>query len=464
MSKLISSSLLILLFFLIVFTRSFAGIYIFGIRLGEYLVAFGLVSSLIIFFLPNKFIKAPNLIHNIFRLILISFFITLLVTDASFVDTYTYKTSSYIWTAAYFFIGYYFLENRISSKVLYVFLFGYFVLYVFGTGNYPDALINWFKDFGDKFTFVKASDMVLATVLINLISVNKLKKSHSYIIFVISVSTFIPLITQMSRMALASLVIFTLIYLFLNFKFIFFSVKNLIILLTLSPLIFFLSTFRVTQFDFSSIPTDNLENVKLVSVVDEELDKITRIHDNTQIDTFMSLYFEQRYVPNVAYNRDNNTLVDTGWHNKLISTDGTFNWRLSMWQDLYYYQASENKLIFGYGYNEFLPVFNLAYDSQNMFRVGHDKSNEHVHNYLVNIFGRGGISQLFLVSFLHFIMYFFYYKKFKNHNILLLVIPALLNSMTDIAMEGVQFPINFYLLYGYFFSEGINLKTDKINL
>ncbi|GIR19840.1 hypothetical protein CM15mP35_01010 [bacterium] len=35
------------------------------------------------------------------------------------------------------------------------------------------------------------------------------------------------------------------------------------------------------------------------------------------------------------------------------------------------------------------PVFNLAYDSQNMFRVGHDKSNEHVHNYLINIFGRG---------------------------------------------------------------------------
>ena len=107
MNKLISNSLLTLLFFLVVFTRSFAGIYIFGIRLGEYLVAFGLVSSFIIFFLPNKFIKVPNLIHNIFRLILISFFMTLLVTDASFVERYTYKTSSYIWTLAYFFIGYF---------------------------------------------------------------------------------------------------------------------------------------------------------------------------------------------------------------------------------------------------------------------------------------------------------------------------------------------------------------------
>ena len=60
--------------------------------------------------------------------------------------------------------------------------------------------------------------------------------------------------------------------------------------------------------------------------------------------------------------------------------------------------------------------------------------------------------------------YFLYYKKFENHNILLLAIPALLNSLTDIAMEGVQFPINFYIFYGYFFSEGINLKTDKIKL
>jgi hypothetical protein len=29
------------------------------------------------------------------------------------------------------------------------------------------------------------------------------------------------------------------------------------------------------------------------------------------------------------------------------------------------------------------------------------------------------------------------------------------NSMTDITMEGVQFPINFYLIYGYILSTGI---------
>jgi hypothetical protein len=39
------------------------------------------------------------------------------------------------------------------------------------------------------------------------------------------------------------------------------------------------------------------------------------------------------------------------------------------------------------------------------------------------------------------------------------MVPPLFNAMTDISMEGVQFPINFYLIYGYLLSEGINLKN-----
>ena len=46
----------------------------------------------------------------------------------------------------------------------------------------------------------------------------------------------------------------------------------------------------------------------------------------------------------------------------------------------------------------------------------------------------------------------------------MLIIPPLFNSMTDIAMEGVQFPINFYLIYGYLLSYGINLKEGKPSL
>ena len=96
-----------------------------------------------------------------------------------------------------------------------------------------------------------------------------------------------------------------------------------------------------------------------------------------------------------------------------------------MWQDLYYYQASENNVIFGYGYNEVLPVFNLAYDSQNMFRVGHDKSNEHVHNYFVNIFARGGIFQLIFFILFHVSIVLYWNRKYLNYTILIYLIPSL---------------------------------------
>ena len=35
-----------------------------------------------------------------------------------------------------------------------------------------------------------------------------------------------------------------------------------------------------------------------------------------------------------------------------------------------------------------LPVFDLAYDKDNVFRIGHDKANEQIHNYLINIFAK----------------------------------------------------------------------------
>ncbi|GIR20151.1 hypothetical protein CM15mP35_04120 [bacterium] len=41
----------------------------------------------------------------------------------------------------------------------------------------------------------------------------------------------------------------------------------------------------------------------------------------------------------------------------------------------------------------------------------------------------------------------------------MLIFPSLFNSMTDISMEGVQFPINFYLTYGYLLTTGIRLKS-----
>ena len=53
------------------------------------------------------------------------------------------------------------------------------------------TVATWFKSVGDRFTFVKASDMVLATIILNLISLNTLKKTHSYLFFIFSTSNFV---------------------------------------------------------------------------------------------------------------------------------------------------------------------------------------------------------------------------------------------------------------------------------
>ena len=238
------------MFFLVVFTRSFAGIYFLDIRLGEYFVALGMLLAFSIFLIPNRYIETPLIIHNIFRIIIFAFLITLVVTDADFLSRYTYKTSSYIWTLSYLFIGYYFLKDTIDKRIFYAFFLGYLILYIFGTGNYPDVLINWFKDFGDKFTFVKASDMVLATIILNILAINTLEKRQSYLFFIFSVGIFIPLITQMSRGALIALFIFSTFYLVFNFKFIFFNFRNLLALFILGPIVFFASTFGLPSLIF----------------------------------------------------------------------------------------------------------------------------------------------------------------------------------------------------------------------
>ena len=177
MNNLISKSIIGLVFIILVFTRSFAGLYINNYRIGEYLVGAGLLTALFLLFIPNKFIKVPLAIHNNYRFLIIAFFITIYTTGTSLTATYTYRTSSYIWTAAYIFVGYYFLKNKINKNVFFLYLSGVFIVYIFGTGSYPDFLMNIFRNYGDKFTFVKASDMVLMIIITNIIALNSLEKN-----------------------------------------------------------------------------------------------------------------------------------------------------------------------------------------------------------------------------------------------------------------------------------------------
>ena len=359
MKNQISNFLLIIFFGLLVFTRSFAGIYFFEYRIGEYLVAIGLLLTIFIFINYKKNYEFNKVSLNIFRTIFVAFLLSSFVTGSDLLWTYTFRVTSFIWTASYVFVGYYLFKDFLNKKNSLILFFGVLIIYIFGTGNYPDFLINIFKQIADKFTFVKASDMVLAIVITNLISLNVLEKNNSYIYFLVTVTSFFPLIVQMSRGAAVSLFLFAFLYICFNFKFIFFKWKNLLITVLGIPLIFTLSTYRITQFDLSSVPLEQLDQV-LVDSFDDEVGKIKRLtRQGEEVDPFLSFYLEEREHI-------------TGKHLKLISTDGTFNWRLDMWQELYYFQDYENKLLFGYGTTNKLPVFLLEYDTdvEDNFKVG----------------------------------------------------------------------------------------------
>lgn len=97
---------MVLISFLLVFTRPFVGLGILGFRLGELMVVFGFVVVMFspfyyIFFHKKYTLKDFQNIQVVFTMILISFFLSVLINNTEVFVSYTYKISSYIWTVGF---------------------------------------------------------------------------------------------------------------------------------------------------------------------------------------------------------------------------------------------------------------------------------------------------------------------------------------------------------------------------
>ena len=107
--KILNNSIFISLFLSMVFTRSFYGLKIFGFRLGELAVGFGLL--LIIIFCISKIIK-KNFFSDFpaapFYIVLITFLCSLLLNKGSLFSQYTFKSSSFLWMVGYIFLDIHF--------------------------------------------------------------------------------------------------------------------------------------------------------------------------------------------------------------------------------------------------------------------------------------------------------------------------------------------------------------------
>lgn len=421
-----SSLFILLLLFLGLFTRSFVGLYIFGIRLGEILVVVGFFLSLIfLFFVFNESTIFDKKIVYLFKIFIISFFVISVFTDTNLLKPYAYRTSSYVWTISYLFIGSYIISIK-SSKFLNLSVFFLFLIYLFSSGSYPDFLIEFFYRTSDKFQFLKGSEITLAYISIVLLN-NKLYESSrvNLSFLIIFAALFIPILLVASRGAFLGALIFLFFELFYRRKFITTNFKFFILIVILSIPLFVMSSLRIGS------------NKQIVEIVENPQQEIELAINDVVTKKDISSAFLGFYITHYGY---------------LDSTDPTTSWRLDIWQDVLVDMNTKNIFLKGYGYNEIIPVMT---DPTAPGRLGWDGLNENVHNYFVNILARGGIFQLLIAMFFHLYLVLFFKKRHGNFRILGFVVPLLFIASLDAAMEGVNFPILFYSFYGYFIKNGL---------
>lgn len=448
MTRLLKKSYLVLLkilvFVLIVFSmlfaRPFIGLMIFGYPLGYFLTFLGLMLSLIFLFLPKRysnFFYFNDMHYYSLKGIIFSFFVINTLNGGDFLNPYTYKSSSYIWTAGFIFLGI-LISSDLEIKNEYFFLILSIIplfTYLFASGNYPNRIINFFILNSDKFQFLKASDLFLGYISVNFLLKYFLKSQNlRFLYFLCSSALLLPIMLFSSRGSFVGVLIYMIFELFYSRRYILSNRIRVAIYLMISLLFFSVSVLRIDNSELSRASVDQLfENATEVS---SSLENIASKKDNVNV--WFSFY----------------------WHyGRLESTDPTTNWRLDIWQDVVYDIIDENKIFTGYGYNE---VFPQMLDPTAPGRLGKDGMNENIHNYFVNIFARGGLIQFILFLSFHLGLVFYWKEKSNNYQILMYIIPSFFVSSLDITMEGVQYPLVYYFFLYYFLKNSTKVKVVEL--
>ncbi len=429
-----------------IFDRSIIGFMIFGQQLGKLVVAVGFLATFLFIFLRFYNINLLKLNQfsstlNFLTLIVLTFFISLFLYKTDIFSAYTFKSSSYIWTVSIFFISFaVFMDINRYKKLINFFIFPVllipFVHYIFSTGYYPNFVMDFFIKYSDKFTFNKASDIMMALVSINFLYFKvENNKFYKLLYSVVSISLLLPLLLLMSRGSFLSAFVFLFGIFIYNRSYLISNIKVSAIIILIGGIVFTASTYNVGGVDFNFNPGIGEQTVQ---PLDQTIQKIAKKHDTRK--AFLSLYFE---------------------NGRIVSHDNTTNWRLDIWQDVIEDMRNKGIILKGYGYNEIIPVM---LDPSAPGRLGRDGLNENVHNYFINILARGGLIQLLIFIYFHLSIIKSWHRKNNNFEILLYYIPIMLNSSLDITMEGVQFPFIFYSMLGIFFhlQESLNKKVEDI--
>ena len=140
-----------------------------------------------------------------------------------------------------------------------------------------------------------------------------------------------------------------------------------------------------------------------------------------------------------------------------------------MWQDQILFTLEEGSIFSGVGYKEKLKVFRVETPPEKggsgipgqygNDRKGLDGLNEHIHNYFLTIFARGGL--IHLTIFIYLYLYFSFNIRKDNFKLFLITLFCVLFiSSFDSSMENAHFPLIFYFFLGNNFFN-INLMQYK---
>ena len=424
-NKLFKYSVFLFFVSVFVFARSFMGIYIIGFRIGELAMGF----SLLIFIISMATFYSSDIFNNLNKKI---FFITFFLISITFIvnislngnsiSTYTFRSSSYIWTTGFLFFGYHFFRvNTLSRNLIYVGIPILIYIYFFSIYGFPQAIIDFILSISDKFEPHKGSDLLIMYVTIVFV-VNKLfmDKRLGFEIFILLTSLYLPLMLFKSRASFIAFLFFSIseIYYFrsnINSNF-----KRNLLLIFLIVFIFFQSVFFVSGSGF--IKADEIET---------EVEYVATYRNDPDDEKFRLFYIAEDTLGSRT--------------TRIFSSDNNLNWRLQIWQDVIYDLLNKNKLILGYGYEDKIPAM------LDEGRSGLDRLNENVHNYVVTLLARGGVTTVILYSLLYFMLIKTYKDETKSNYFLIYLIPVLFNSLFDVAMENSHFPLIFYFFSGMLF-------------
>jgi len=433
----------IALFFASVFilARTFMGIYILGFRIGEIMMAISLIAFLtsIIFFRNELIDSFGKNFYVVSILILLTFIINSLYSNSSFTNTYTYKSSSYIWTLGFFFLGFYFFKvNEISYSYLYVQIGILIYIYFFSIYGLPNSISSFFLSISDKFEPHKGSDILIIFVttffVINRFNKDKLFAFEIFMCFFVA---YLPLILFKSRASFIALLFF-FIYEIAYFKPDLDSNFKRRLLLSIFLIIIFLqSVFFVSGSGFLEESQESF-----VSEVEYGLDYIATYRADPDDEVFRLFYIAED---------------DLGTRTtRIFSTDNNLNWRLQIWQDVIYDLINKDSLILGYGYKDIIPAM------ERIDRQGLDRLNENVHNFPITLLARGGLITLSLFVYLYSLILLQMKKKHGTYYILPFLVPVFFNTLFDVTMENSHYPLIFYFALGMMYNkEKFFMKKSK---